>query len=182
MALNKLTSCSINLSGLSLSDESFLEFVEKTLDTTGFPCKKLCFEITETAAITNLDRANAFIIRLKQKGCRFALDDFGSGLSSYGYLKNLSVDVIKIDGGFIRNIENNEIDRAVVKSICDIGSLMDKKITAEYVESKESLEILHQLNVDYVQGNYLAPPLPIALAVLGDHRDDGDKKLSCNTD
>ena len=171
VALNKLTSCSINLSGLSLSDESFLEFVEDTLDRTGFPCQKLCFEITETAAISNLERANTFINRLKKKGCNFALDDFGSGLSSYGYLKNLPVDIIKIDGVFIKNIENSAIDRAVVKSICEIGSLMDKQITAEYVESKEALEILHQLNVNYVQGNYLAAPLPISLAVLDSHRD-----------
>ena len=177
VALNKLTSCSINLSGLSLSDESFLEFVANTLDATGFPCDKLCFEITETAAISNLERANAFIGSLKEKGCSFALDDFGSGLSSYGYLKNLPVDAIKIDGAFIRNIERNEIDRAVVKSICEIASLMDKKITAEYVESKAALEILHQLNVDYVQGNYLAPSLPISLAVLGDHREEGEKFL-----
>ncbi len=166
IALNKLTSCSINLSGLSLSDESFLEFVEKTLDESGFPCTKLCFEITETAAISNLARATIFIKRLKEKGCQFALDDFGSGLSSYGYLKNLPVDIIKIDGTFIRNIEHNAIDKAVVKSICEIATLMNKKITAEYVESDAALDILRGLGVHYVQGNHLSAPLPLSLAVL----------------
>lgn len=177
VALNQLKSCSINLSGLSLSDESFLEFVETTLDETGFPCEKLCFEITETAAISNITRATTFISRLKAKGCHFALDDFGSGLSSYGYLKNLPVDVIKIDGTFVRNIESNEIDRAVVKSICEIGRLMNKKITAEYVESKEALEVLGGLDVDFVQGNYLAAPLPLSLAVLDSLSGNGKKQV-----
>lgn len=176
-AFNKLKSCSINLSGLSLSDESFLEFVENTLDESGFPCEKLCFEITETAAISNLARATTFINQLKDRGCQFALDDFGSGLSSYGYLKNLPVDVIKIDGAFIRNIDTNAIDRAVVKSICEISKLMNKKITAEYVESKEALEILRGLDVDCVQGNYLAAPLPLSLAVLDGRSRDEEKVL-----
>ena len=176
VAFNKLKSCSINLSGLSLSDESFLEFIENTLDESGFPYNKLCFEITETAAISNLVRATTFINQLKEKGCQFALDDFGSGFSSYAYLKNLPVDVIKIDGTFIRNIENNTVDRAVVKSICEISKLMNKKITAEYVESKAALEILRELDVDFVQGNYLAAPLPLALAML-DGRSFDKKQL-----
>ncbi len=175
-ALKKLEMCSVNLSGLSLSDESFLEFVEDSFCQTGFPCHKLCFEITETAAVSNLAKANNFIARLGKKGCHFALDDFGSGLSSYGYLKNMPVDVIKVDGVFVQNIENNEIDRAVVKSICEIAALMGKQTTAEYVESREALDILRGFGVDFVQGNYLGEPLPLdeAMALGGMAVDDKD--------
>ncbi len=159
--LQRLDLCSINLSALSLCDKNFSQFAFEVLQSSVLPQKKICFEITETAAISNLSRAIEFIEALKGVGCHFALDDFGSGLSSFAYLKNLPVDMIKIDGAFIRNISNNSVERAMVKSICDIVSLMGKQTTAEYVESEDSLEILHGLGVDFVQGYHLGRPRPL---------------------
>ncbi len=159
--LRRLDVCSINLSALSLCDKNFSQFVFDLLQTSPLPQHKICFEITETAAISNLSRAVEFIDVLKQAGCHFALDDFGSGLSSFAYLKNLPVDMIKIDGTFIRNISNNNIERAMVKSICDIVSLMGKQTTAEYVEDRASLKVLYALGVDFVQGNHLGQPKPL---------------------
>ncbi|HEB57244.1 MAG TPA: EAL domain-containing protein [Gammaproteobacteria bacterium] len=159
--LPRLDVCSINLSALSLCDKKFGQFAFDLLQASPLPQHKICFEITETAAISNLSRAVEFIEILKQVGCHFALDDFGSGLSSFAYLKNLPVDMIKIDGTFIRNISNNNIERAMVKSICDIVSLMGKQTTAEYVEDEASLKVLHTLGVDFVQGYYLGKPKPL---------------------
>lgn len=159
--LHRLDVCSVNLSALSLCDENFTQFAFDLLQASPLPQKKICFEITETAAISNLSRAIKFIETLKGVGCHFALDDFGSGLSSFAYLKNLPVDMVKIDGTFIRNISSNSIERAMVKSICDIVSLMGKQTTAEYVENEDSLKILHTLGVDFVQGNYLGQPKPL---------------------
>jgi PAS domain S-box-containing protein len=153
--------CSINLSALSLCDEAFRDYLLTRLDASGLPLNKLCFEVTETAAIANLCQATEFIDALRQAGCHFALDDFGSGLSSYAYLKNLPVDMVKIDGVFVRNIATNEVDRMMVKSICEIVRMMGKQTTAEYVESAEALEILQQIGVDYVQGNHLGRPAPL---------------------
>jgi len=129
---------------------------------------KICFEITETAAISNLSQAVEFIEKLRGVGCHFALDDFGSGLSSFAYLKNLPVNMIKIDGVFVRNINNNNIDRAVVKSICEIVTLMGKQITAEYIEDEASLKVLRTLGVDFVQGYYLGKPKPLDNLVSGE--------------
>ncbi len=159
--LPHLDICSVNLSALSLCDKNFGRFVFDLLQTSPLPRHKICFEITETAAISNLSHAVGFIKMLKQAGCHFALDDFGSGLSSFAYLKNLPVDMIKIDGTFIRNISDNTIERAMVKSICDIVSLMGKQTTAEYVEDEASLKVLHTLGVDFVQGNHLGQPKPL---------------------
>jgi diguanylate cyclase (GGDEF)-like protein/PAS domain S-box-containing protein len=157
-ALRQIELCSVNLSALSLCDEPFKAYVLDRLQTTGFPKHKLCFEVTETAAIANLCRATDFIDSLRDVGCRFALDDFGSGLSSFAYLRNLPVDMVKIDGAFVRNIANNRTDRMMVKSICDIVSMMDKQTTAEYVETAESMEVLKQIGVDFVQGYHLGIP------------------------
>ena len=160
-ALQRLRLCSINLSGSSLCDEGFLDYATDLLGGSGVPPERLCFEITETAAISNLSRAVHFIDTIKQQGCCFALDDFGSGLSSFAYLKNLPVDIIKIDGAFVRDIAHNEIDRAMVKAISEVAALMGKTTTAEYVESREALDVLRGLGIDFVQGYYLGRPVPM---------------------
>ncbi len=160
-ALERLDLCSINLSALSLCDDAFLQHAVTRLKSSAIPPQKLCFEITETAAISNFAQAMNFIMEMKRIGCHFALDDFGSGLSSFAYLKDLPVDMVKIDGAFIRNIANNEIDHAMVKSICEIVGKMGKQTTAEYVESAEALNILKAIGVDFVQGYHLGMPVPL---------------------
>ena len=159
--------CSINLSGHSLTDEHFLEFVIQALADFQIPPEKICFEITETAVVSNLGKASHFIDALKTQGCRFALDDFGSGMSSFAYLKNLSVDYLKIDGTFVKDIVDDSIDFVMVKTINEIGHEMGKKTIAEFVENAESLRLLKEAGVDYVQGFYISPPLD-ALPVLED--------------
>ena len=153
--------CSINLSGISLSDNGFLSFIEDRITESPMLGEKICFEITETAAISNLDNAVNFINALKARGCRFALDDFGSGLSSFAYLKNLPVDFLKIDGAFVRDIVDDPIDRAMVTSINEIGHVMGKQTIAEFVENKAILEILADIRIDFAQGYYLGKPVPI---------------------
>jgi diguanylate cyclase (GGDEF)-like protein/PAS domain S-box-containing protein len=150
--------CSINLSGHSLGDEEFLAFVLAKLDATGVPAHKICFEVTETAAIANLSSATRFIQEIKERKCRFALDDFGSGLSSFAYLKQLPVDFIKIDGLFVRDIVEDPIDKAMVKSINDVAKVMDKQTIAEFVETQATLEMLRDLGVDYAQGHFISEP------------------------
>ena len=159
--MSRIELCSVNLSALSLCDESFKAYVLSRLETSAVSKQKLCFEVTETAAIANLCLATEFIHSLRDVGCHFALDDFGSGLSSFAYLRNLPVDMVKIDGAFIRNIANNDTDRMMVKSICDIASLMDKQTTAEYVETAESFKIVQGIGVDFVQGFHLGKPAPL---------------------
>jgi diguanylate cyclase (GGDEF)-like protein/PAS domain S-box-containing protein len=159
--LDRLALISINLSGHSLGDKEFLEFVTRQLDVTGIPPEKVCFEITETTAIANLARATHFMNVLKQRGCRFALDDFGSGLSSFAYLKNLPVDFLKIDGVFVKHIVDNSIDFAMVKSINEISHVMGKQTIAEFVESEAILEKLQEIGVDYAQGYHIGRPRPL---------------------
>ena len=161
--LKSLSLCTINLSGRSLGDEEFLEFIIRQFDETNIPPAKICFEVTETAAIANLVNATRFMQALKKLGCRFALDDFGSGLSSFAYLKNLPVDFLKIDGTFVKNIVDNSIDLAVVKSINEIGQAMGKRTIAEHVENAAILEKLKlpEIGVDYAQGYGIARPRPI---------------------
>ena len=159
--LSQIELYSVNLSALSLCDDAFRAYVLNRLETSGIAKHKLCFEVTETAAIANLCLATDFIHSLREVGCHFALDDFGSGLSSFAYLRNLPVDMVKIDGAFIRNIASNDTDRMMVKSICDIVSMMDKQTTAEYVETAESLRILRAIGVDFVQGFHLGTPVPL---------------------
>jgi diguanylate cyclase (GGDEF)-like protein/PAS domain S-box-containing protein len=159
--LEKLSTCSINLSGLTLGDQQFLLGLEQHFKDTNIPPEKICFEITETAAIANLSKATSFIRTLKNLGCQFALDDFGSGLSSFGYLKTLPVDYLKIDGLFVKDIENDPIDLAMVKSINDIGKVMGKKTIAEFVENEAILNILKKIKVDYAQGYSVGRPKSI---------------------
>ncbi|GAB6141444.1 hypothetical protein JCM14076_21730 [Methylosoma difficile] len=151
--------CSINLSGQSFSDTNLYLFVQKQLHVRKIPAHKICFEITETAAIANLNNAVSFMKKLGKKGCRFALDDFGSGLSSLGYLKNLPVDILKIDGLFVRDIVDDPIDFALVRSIHEIAQLLGKKTVAEYVENQAIWDKLQKLGVDYAQGYGLGKPV-----------------------
>ena len=151
----------INLSGQSIGDETFLPYILDSLNSENIPPGSICFEITETAAMANLDKALAFIQALKSKGCEFALDDFGSGLSSFAYLKKLPVDYLKIDGVFVKEIVNDPIDAAMVKSINEIGHVMGKKTIAEFVENEAILEMLQTIGVDYAQGYGIALPKPL---------------------
>ena len=151
----------INLSGASLIDPNFLGFVKLQLKEFRIPPRLVCFEITETIAITHLDRATQFMNELKSMGCRFLLDDFGSGMSSFGYLKNLPVDYLKIDGLFVKDILEDPIDRAMVKAINDIGHTMGLKTIAEFVENEDILHELYILGVDFAQGYGISPPYPL---------------------
>ena len=160
--LDKIDFISINLSGPSLTNPEILTFITRRLKESGQLGKKICFEITETAAITNLNRATEFIAALKAFGCRFALDDFGSGLSSFGYLKNLPVDFLKIDGMFVKDIVDDPIDHAMVKSINEIGHVMGMKTIAEFVENDEIKGMLREIGVDFAQGYGIARPIPFS--------------------
>lgn len=151
----------INLSGQSLCDQHFLPFVLETLKTSRVSTQSICFEITETAAIANLAKAKEFISTLKRRGCRFALDDFGSGLSSFSYLKELPVDYLKIDGAFVKDMVDDPIDYAMVKSINEIGHVMGKKTIAEFVETDAVFQKLRELGVDFAQGFGIARPQPL---------------------
>jgi diguanylate cyclase (GGDEF)-like protein len=151
----------INLSGASLKDPAFRRMLLEKLQENPDLGPHLCFEITETAAIANLAVVNEFIDAMREFGCRFALDDFGSGLSSFTYLKNLKVDYLKIDGAFVRDIVSNAIDRSMVEAIHRIGHQMGLKTVAEYVESDEILVLLRTIGVDYVQGNGVHCPEPL---------------------
>lgn len=156
--LEKQHMCGINLSGQSMADEGLLAFVNDQLKHKEIPPGKVYFEITETAAIANLAVATRFITALRVQGCKFALDDFGSGLSSFAYLKNLPVDFLKIDGAFVKNMANDEVDFAMVKAINDVGQVLGKKTIAEFVEDNTILEKLKAIGVDYAQGYGLSKP------------------------
>jgi diguanylate cyclase (GGDEF)-like protein/PAS domain S-box-containing protein len=149
---------SINLSGNSLNDERFLDFLINELQTHDLSPSAVCFEITETAAIANLANVVHFMRELKMRGCLFSLDDFGSGLSSFMYLKNLPVDYLKIDGQFIQNMTSDHVDRSMVEAIRQIGHAMGIKTIAERVETAEVLLCLASIGVDYAQGHYVAYP------------------------
>lgn len=158
---------SINLSGQSLGDDQILEFIVDELDHRGVPASALCFEITESAAVSNLEKAQAFITQLRKKGCKISLDDFGAGLSSFAYLKNFNVDTLKIDGGFIRDITENRISESMVAAITQVAKVMKLETVAEYVETEEARELLVALGVDYAQGHLVGKPIPID-SVLAD--------------
>lgn len=157
---------SVNLSGQSLNDDHFLDFVLQLLDANHLPAAQLCFEITETAAITNLTKAVHFMNTVRERGCRFSLDDFGSGLSSFGYLKNLPVNFLKIDGEFVRDIAVDPIDHAMVEAINNIGHLMGLRTIAEFVESQAIVDKLKGLGIDYAQGYFCGRPTPLSELAL----------------
>jgi len=151
----------INLSGTSLSEDRFLEFVISELKKQKLPHGAICFEITETAAISNLSRVIHFMQALKKLGCKFSLDDFGSGLSSFTYLKNLPVDYLKIDGQFIRNVAEDSVDESMVRAINQVGQAMGIETIAERVETKEVLDKLSELGIEFAQGYYIARPTSV---------------------
>ena len=152
---------SINLSGQSLSSKKFLNTVISLMDESNVSPENICFEITETSAISNFVSAIKFINTIKGLGCKFALDDFGSGMSSFSYLKNLNVDILKIDGSYVHNIENSTIDQAMVEAVNKIGHAMGMTTIAEYVENAGILEILKDIGVDFAQGYGIAYPAPL---------------------
>ena len=151
----------INLSGQSLGDKQFLDFVIEQIDQTGISPENIGFEVTETAALSDLAAAKRFISTLKNRGCCFALDDFGSGLSSFGYLKELPVDYLKIDGNFVKDMAHDPIDAAIVEAINKIGHTAGLQTIAECVETKAVLKKLTTIGVDYAQGYYIGKPQPI---------------------
>ena len=159
--IDRLELCSVNMSGLSLSEENMLDFISEQFRKWQIPTYKICFEITETAAISNLSYAKQFIDTLHKKGCLFSLDDFGSGLSSFAYLKNLPVDFLKIDGLFVKDILEDKIDWTMVKAINEVGHVMNKKTIAEFVENQNIFDLLKTLGVNYAQGYGIAKPVPL---------------------
>lgn len=160
-------SFAVNLSGASLKDPEFRRTLYEALQGDPAVAPMLCFEITETAAIGNLVVVNQFMEELRAFGCRFSLDDFGSGLSSFNYLRNLRVDYLKIDGNFVRNLAHDAVDRSMVESIHRLGKLVGLKTIAEFVESEAALEILRSIGLDYAQGDYLHPAEPLATLYRG---------------
>ncbi|MDZ8264120.1 EAL domain-containing protein [Nostoc sp. ChiQUE01b] len=158
---NQQSIYAINLSGSSINDDQFIDFLYEQFTLHPISPQRICFEITETVAIANLIKARQFIQKLQQMGCRFALDDFGAGMSSFAYLKSLPVDYLKIDGSFIRNIVENPVDDAIVTAITRISSVMGIQTIAEFVENEAILERITALGIDYAQGYGIAVPCPL---------------------
>ena len=150
----------INLSGASIGDERFLDYVREQFTHFAVSPQSICFEITETAAIAKLDKATHFINQLKLLGCLFSLDDFGAGMSSFAYLKHLPVDFLKIDGGFVKDMADDPIDRAMVEAINSIGHVMGKQTIAEFVDGERVIGLLREMGVDFAQGYGIAKPRP----------------------
>jgi diguanylate cyclase (GGDEF)-like protein len=150
---------SINLSGQSLGDDEILEFIDEELNENNLPAEALCFEVTESAAVSNLKKAQTFIDELRERGCAISLDDFGAGLSSFAYLKNFKVDTLKIDGSFIRDITENRISESMVAAITQVAKVMELETVAEYVESEETRKLITELGVDFAQGHSIGRPV-----------------------
>jgi diguanylate cyclase (GGDEF)-like protein/PAS domain S-box-containing protein len=159
--LAQLTQCSINLSGSSLLDPAFKDDVQLLFTRYQIPFSRICFEITESVAIVNLQNTLAFIEYFRAQGCRIALDDFGSGFSSYSYLKHFPADFVKIDGHFVRDLLDDHYDKAIVKSIHEVARAMGMRTVAEFVETNEILAALRLMGIDYVQGYAIAKPAPL---------------------
>ena len=161
---------SVNLSGQSLSDDGILEFIDDELQERKVPAECMCFELTESAAVSNLKKAQTFINALRDRGCTISLDDFGAGLSSFAYLKNFNVDTLKIDGSFVRDITDNRISESMVAAITQVAKVMELQTVAEYVESEETRKLVQDLGVDFAQGHAVGKPMPLedALRSLSD--------------
>ena len=157
-------SVAINVSGQTLGDVQFLEFVVECLDATGATPAQVCFEITESAVVANLDHARRFVAVLHGMGCRFALDDFGSGVGSFSNLKNLPMDYLKIDGSFMRNLARDSVNQAMVSAMIKLARTLNFKVIAEQVEDAAALDTARRMGVDYVQGYAIGRPQPLALA------------------
>ncbi len=164
--LQSLNLCSINISTYSLADKNFLEQVKKHLSATCVPLHKICFEVTETAAISNFTGAQIFIQEIKKLGCHIAMDDFGSGISGFNFLKKLPIDFLKIDGNLIRHIHEDKISHAMTESINDIAQLMNIATIAEFVENETIFKTLQGLKIDYVQGFWIGKPQPLQEQIL----------------
>ncbi|MFQ5547936.1 MAG: putative bifunctional diguanylate cyclase/phosphodiesterase [Woeseia sp.] len=160
-------SFAINLSGQSLGDDEILKFIEDEIESSGVPAGSLCFEVTESAAVSNREKAQAFIDTLRKRGCKFSLDDFGAGLSSFAYLKNFNVDTLKIDGSFIRDITDNRISESMVAAITQVAKVMKLETVAEYVESKKTKNLITKLGVDFAQGHAVGKPVAIDEVLKG---------------
>lgn len=168
--VRQLGLCNVNVSAQSIAEPGFLAFVCDLLERNRALASKLCFEITETAAISNLTQARAFIDAVKARGCRMALDDFGSGLSSFGYLRQLPADMLKIDGAFVRDMDTDPVSRATVRAISELGRELQMEVVAEWVESAEVAEALALLGVQGLQGYAIERPQPLERLTLADLR------------
>ena len=151
----------VNLSGKSIGSQPLLEAIERRLQKTGIDASHLIFEVTETAAITNMDAAREFARSLRRLGCKFALDDFGAGFGSFVYLKHLPVDYLKLDGDFIRGLPDSPTDRLLVRAMVDVARGLGQRTIAEFVGSEACFELLRELGVDYAQGYWLGEPRPV---------------------
>lgn len=160
---------SINISGQSLGESRFLEYVKQELRDTGVDATRVCLEVTETAAIANFNKAVEFMSELRTLGCRFSLDDFGSGMSSFSYLRQLPMDFLKIDGAFVKNMVRDQRDLAMVDCINKMGHILGLQTIAEFVEDDAILEQLRILGVDYVQGYGIGKPMPLADIAIRKH-------------
>jgi len=156
-----LITITINLSGHTLGNPDMLKFIIDKMEETGAAPEQIIFEVTETSAITNITSATSFMLTLRGYGFRFSLDDFGSGLSSFTYLKKLPVDLLKIDGIFVRDILSDPVDFAMVKAISELGQLLGKEIIAEFVETQELADELRKMGVNYMQGHAYGKPQPL---------------------
>jgi EAL domain-containing protein (putative c-di-GMP-specific phosphodiesterase class I) len=157
-------SIAINISGQTLADVQFLEFVVDCFDATGANPAQVCFEIAENAVIANLEHARRFIGVLHGMGCRFALDDFGSGIGSFSKLKHLAVDYLKIDGSFMRNLARDTVNQAMVTAMIKLARTLNFKVIAEQIEDESSMEAARLIGVDFLQGYALGRPTPLPLA------------------
>ena len=155
---------SINVSGQTLGDTQFLEFVVDCLDRTGVPPAQLCFEMPESAVVANLEHARRFVGVLHGIGCRFALDDFGSGVGSFSNLRTLPLDYLKIDGAFTRSIGRDSVSEAMVAATVKLARTLDFKVVAEQVEDAAALDQVRQMGIDYVQGYAVGRPRPLVVA------------------
>jgi diguanylate cyclase (GGDEF)-like protein/PAS domain S-box-containing protein len=163
-------SCALNLSGQTLGDESFLSFVVEALDRTGVTPSSICFEVTEKAILSNVQHAQRFIEVLHGIGCEFSLDDFGSGMGSFSSLKHLPIDYLKIDGTYTRNLQADEVNQEMVLAMIKLARTMQFRIVAEEVEHQEDFDWLRSVGVDFVQGHFVEPPMPLGTGTTGTHR------------
>ena len=167
-AADHQTLYTINISGQSLGDDGFLEFMLNQLSYRGVEPGRVCVEITETATVANFEAAQRFVAVLKGRGCRFVLDDFGSGLSSFAYLRRFPLDFIKIDGQFVKGMTKDPTHQALVESINHVGHVMQIKTIAESVEDAQTAEVLRNMRVDYAQGHHFSFPEPVEIALSND--------------
>jgi EAL domain-containing protein (putative c-di-GMP-specific phosphodiesterase class I) len=157
-------SVAINISGQTLGDPLFLEFVVECLDRTGVAPEQVCFEITESAVISNMEHARRFVGVLHGMGCKFTIDDFGSGVASFSSLKNLPLDYLKLDGSFMRNLALDAVSQTMVTAMIKLARTLNFKIIAEQVEDSAALDVARKMGVDFVQGFVIARPAKLGLA------------------